>query len=361
MPKLRLLRSLKKRVAKIRYHEVEVIKSRFNRSLGRDEPYQVHQGMRHHPGSVYAIFLIWQPNETPWYVDNALASLDEAQANVVLVVNHGLDAERLADLQRRCSKLIIRDNAGLDIGGYRDATLHLLENAVPTRLLYLNDSVYFFSNGLTPLFRELAGAEADVVGSFENREHGYHMQSFCFSVGHRIVASSAFASFWKQYLPVNSRLWAIRKGELGFSLAILPVARSVTTVYTPDRLRQRLTESDSGDVEAMNGQICRDLRLPATSLGSESRATIVAKICERIATRSQIHTAGFLYKKHLDCPLMKRDLVYRLQFDIGEIEQNLIDVGHEAHLADILSDMTRKGSGDQLRSTRRLLFDQGII
>ncbi|MDH4987955.1 hypothetical protein QEZ47_21020 [Aminobacter anthyllidis] len=185
MPKRHPLRSLKKRVAKFRYHDVEVIRAKLNRRLGKEEPYQVHQGARHHPGGVYAIFLIWQPKETPWYVDNALASLDESQANVILVVNHDLDPERLLDLSQRCSKIIIRNNSGFDIGGYRDATLYLLENEHPARLIYLNDSVYFFKKGLTGLFQDLAGSQADVTGSFENWQHAYHVQSFCFSVSQR--------------------------------------------------------------------------------------------------------------------------------------------------------------------------------
>jgi hypothetical protein len=87
----------------------------------------------------------------------------------------------------------------------------------------------------------------------------------------------------------------------------------------------------------------------------------VSRICAQITKRSQIHTAGFLYKKYLDCPLMKRDLYYRLLFDIDEIERNLVDVGHEGHLVEILSDMKRKGPGDQLHQTKRRLFEQGII
>ncbi|MBT1157331.1 hypothetical protein J1C56_17200 [Aminobacter anthyllidis] len=361
MPKRHLLRSLKKRVAKFRYHDVEVIRATLNRRLGKEEPYQVHQGERHHLGGVYAIFLIWQPKETPWYVDNALASLDESQANVILVVNHDLDPERLLDLRQRCSKIIIRNNSGFDIGGYRDATLYLLENEHPARLIYLNDSVYFFKKGLTGLFQDLAGSQADVTGSFENWQHAYHVQSFCFSVSQRIIRSLEFSKFWTDYLPVNSRLWAIRKGEIGFSKAILPIAESITSIYTTSRIEHRLAEIAPDKIESTITYLCREIRLPLSRFKNESRAGIASKICERIATRSQIHTAGFLYKKYLECPLMKRDLVYRLQFDIDEIEKNLIDVGHEGHLADILSDMKRKGVGDQLRSTERRLFDQGII
>ncbi|WP_395449980.1 rhamnan synthesis F family protein [Aminobacter sp. UC22_36] len=361
MPRFRPLRSLQKRIAKLRYHDVEVFRARFSRRFGKQQPVQFHQGERHHAGGIYAIFLIWQPTETPWYVDNALASLDEISANVILVVNHELDAGRLLDLKKRCSRIIIRDNAGFDFGGYRDATLHLLENENPTRLLYLNDSVYFFKKGLTPLFQQLAGADADVAGSFENWQHVYHIQSFCFSVSQRIFKSPAFAKFWHDYLPANSRLWAIGKGEIGFSEAILPIAQSVTSIYSADRIRQYLAESASNDIAQANTYICRELRLPPSVFNDESRSGLVSNICAQIARRSQIHTAGFLYKKYFDCPLMKRDLLYRLVFDIDEIEHNLVDVGHEGHLVDILSDMKRKVPGDQLGSTKRRLFEQGII
>ena len=204
-------------------------------------------------------------------------------------------------------------------------------------------------------------SRADVAGSFENWEYTYHIQSFCFSVGHDIIASSEFARFWEEYLPVNSRLWAIRRGEIAFSEAILPIAKSVTSIYTPNKIRHHVSEIDLNKVESTNIYICRGQRLPSSSFKEESHTGLVSKICEHIAMRSQIHTAGFLYKKYLDCPLMKRDLLYRLQFDIYEIEHNLVDVGHEGHLVEILSDMKRKGPGYQLRSTKKRLFEQGII
>ena len=58
---------------------------------------------------------------------------------------------------------------------------------------------------------------------------------------------------------------------------------------------------------------------------------------------------------------MKRDLLYRLQFSIYEIEKNLTDVGHEGHLSEILSEMKRKGLGSQLPLFKRIRFSLGVL
>ncbi|QND54840.1 hypothetical protein HB779_23395 (plasmid) [Phyllobacterium sp. 628] len=287
--------------------------------------------------------------------------MSENGINVVAVVNHSLDEDRLAELKAQSAHVLIRDNTGFDIGGYRDATLFLRRIAAPERAIYLNDSVYFFKEGLSELMRRLSDSDSDIVGSFENWEFHYHIQSFCFSVSSHVFNSDKFVQFWLDYLPVNSRLWAINRGEVGLSRAMVPVARSIETIYNPNKLRAGLNDLPAESLMSMNSCLPKGLRIPAEDFKNIPRSALIDEFCGQVTVRSQIHTGGFLYNKFLQCPLMKRDLFYRLQFGIYEIEQHLIDAGEKMHINEILTDMRKKGPGDHLPILKRLLFNRGII
>ena len=171
-------------------------------------------GVRSFDNGRYAIFLLWQPKGLPWYVRNALEALAEAQVNVIAVVNHGLSDEMRAELVGSTRHILIRDNTGFDIGGYQDGTAFVRDKFSVDRVIYLNDSVYFFRDGLAELFRRMAMSDADVCAPFEIWEFRQHVQSFCFSMSRDVFEAPAIVEFWNNYLPVSSRLWAIHKGEL---------------------------------------------------------------------------------------------------------------------------------------------------
>lgn len=114
------------RTVKFFYHDCKVFNAKFNRKFrNKATILEVHDGDLVFPDGAYAIFLIFQPNDFPWYVRNALCALKENGINVLAVVNHRLSQERLCELKAHSSRILIRDNSGFDIGGYRDATLFL--------------------------------------------------------------------------------------------------------------------------------------------------------------------------------------------------------------------------------------------
>ncbi|WP_371348145.1 rhamnan synthesis F family protein [Ancylobacter sp. IITR112] len=137
---------------------------------------------------------------------NALDALAEVGVNVTLVVNHPLGEERLAELLPQVHRVLLRNNAGRDMGGYRDGILSLLDDP-PERLLIMSDSVYYFRSGLAEMFRKLATSSCDVCATFENWELRHHIQSFCYSISRHMLERPAFQAFWRNYLPVNARPW----------------------------------------------------------------------------------------------------------------------------------------------------------
>jgi hypothetical protein len=319
------------------------------------------EGSRRFENGKFAIFLIWQPQQLPWYVQNALDAFAEAQINVVVVANHPLDEVVKAELSSQSRWVLTRDNTGFDLGGFQDATHFVRERFEVERLIYLNDSVYFFREGSTEMMRRLSTSTADICSAFENWEIFYHVQSFCFSVSRHVLDSPAVVRFWRDYLPVNSRRWAIQKGEIELSKAMVPGSKEIEIIYSPNDIHDYLIEMPVKDLISVGKELPMAIRMGRGDTNDTHNVEIQGEILRRVALRSQIHTGGFLYRRFLRCPLLKKDLVYRLQYSIYEVESSLKDLGHEGHLHEILSDMRRKGAGNQLPFLKRIQFNNGII
>ncbi|MBZ9865448.1 rhamnan synthesis F family protein [Mesorhizobium sp. CA15] len=319
------------------------------------------EGNRRFENGKFAIFLIWQPKELSWYVKNALDALAEAEVNLIVVANHTLNDATRAALISQSRWILTRDNTGFDIGGFQDATHFLRKHFDVERLIYLNDSVYFFREGLTEMIQRLATSKADICTAFENWEFFYHIQSFCFSVSRRMLDTPAAVEFWRKYLPVNSRRWAIQRGEIGLSKAIVPFADEIDVIYSPNEIQPFMKDLSLGELISLSGSLPSAIRLRREDHKGARGNEVQGDILNRISGRSQIHTGGFLYRRFLRCPLLKRDLVYRLQYSIYDVEACLRDLGHEGHLHEILSDMRRKGAGTQLSFLKRIQFNDGII
>ncbi|WP_425105937.1 rhamnan synthesis F family protein [Ancylobacter sp.] len=335
-------------------YRMPILRARLARRLGLESTPVIVPGERHHPGHVHAVFLIWQPQATAWYVTNALEALAEAGINVTLVVNHPLSEARLAELRPFADRIMLRDNSGRDMGGYRDAILSFAGRE-PERLLLMNDSVYYFRTGLAEMVHRLATSPCDVCATYENWEYHHHFQSFCYSISRYMLEKPAFQQFWRDYLPVNARPWAISKGEVGSSRRMLRLARSTEVLFTPAKLREALAGIDSMGLQDLFGHLPIDLR-PAQEGPRTRQERVLRQLTDAVVVRSQIHTGGFLYRRFLRAPLIKRDLLFRLQYQLHEIESLLNIVGAEGHTADIITEMRAKGIGFQLRGRARQRF-----
>ncbi|WP_024900322.1 rhamnan synthesis F family protein [Brucella rhizosphaerae] len=354
-----------KQAVKLYCHDRKVLAAKIRRKMHGNQSNIIEEyaGDLHHEGGKYALFLVWQPKKIAWYVENSLSSLNEAGINVIIIVNHDLSSEQVEYLKQRSHAILVRDNTGFDIGGYRDGTLFLAKGERnPTRVIYMNDSIYYFKKGLTDLFNKLANSASDICGTFENWEIHYHIQSFCFSISGHLFKHEKFQDFWENYLPVNSRLWAINAGEVGLSRSMVPIADSIEIIYKPNGLRDALTSLTSVDdyVDLIN-LYPTAIRIHYEILEDAPKPAVVQTFISRIGLRSQIHTGGFLYRKYLSCPLMKRDLLYRLQFTADEIEHALIETGHEEHLDEIMADIRKKGSVEYLPLIKKLQAANGIV
>jgi hypothetical protein len=142
---------------------------------------------------------------------------------------------------------------------------------------------------------------------------------------------------------------------------MVPLAESIDIVYRPNALRPALLKLSRDDYAGLIKLYPGAIRFPYTHFFRLPKSACVDELVSRIGQRSQIHTGGFLYRKYLGCPIMKRDLLYRGQFSADEIEQALVETGHEDHLDEIMTDFKRKGDSKHLSIWNRLKVANGIL
>ena len=348
-------------IARLLTHDIAVLKAAVRRRTGRDSGVVAcYAGKRAVQGETWAVFVIWQPGSLPWYLTLALEALAAARINVITVVNQPLAKEAQAHLEKLSTQVMLRDNSGFDIGGYRDATRWLATRS-PARTIYMNDSVYYFGPALIDLFERLRDTTAAVAGTFETWAHGYPVQSFCFSISRYLFEHTDIQRFWEDYLPVSSRLWTVRRGELGFSRRIMERARTIEVIYSPSVIARHTASLSPAELTALANRLSIDVRPEGSDLTGLDPSALAGHIQHLIAKRSQAHTGALLYVDLANCPMLKRDLVYRGKFQAHEVEETLGRHIPPDALRMVSADLRRKGAGSSFRGWKRLLFDQWII
>ncbi len=340
-----------------------------NPLLRRSDVCRTYQGSSRFQSGRYAIYVLWQPDGTvPWYVRNLLEALRDQQVDTIAVVNHEPSPEQLGILRELCAELMIRGNKGSDFGAYRDAVLHLTrENKTISRLLLLNDSVYVFPRGLKALVAELLSDEYPVTAAYECWERLYHLQSFCIGLSGTVLYHPEVQAFWERYRPIATRRWRIDQGEVGLSAALRKASPRFKVVYGINRLLASMTEGDDWTAILKHREfVPRPLRhlFPPDDILSVLRETDPAErelllrrlkegLSDLLMVRAQAHTGAFLFPKFLGSPFLKRDLVYREQFTLYEVERILgeLDLGEfQERIAD---EIRQRGSAGHLRGLAR--------
>jgi rhamnan synthesis protein F len=336
----------------------------------------VHAGNCSFATGRYAIYVLWQPKTIPWYVLNMLEALKRHQVNTIVVSNETLSAEQLATLKPLCAEVLVRGNKGLDFGAYKDAVLRRMKDKSSiSRLLFLNDSVYVFRRGLDDLLDALLSEDTPIVAAHENWEKHYHFQSFCLGLSGELLRDPKVEKFWRQYRPISIRRWCIDEGEVKFSETLRKVATRFHVVYRINDLLDLL--GSDREIQSLllyrefvpklmrkafpDDEFLEDLKSADPAL----RNVILKRTKERISNLlimgSQVHSGAFFFPKFLGSPLVKRDLVFREQFNLYEVERMLSELGVVEELPMIADDIRRRGTGGHLKGLKRRRYRLGLI
>ncbi|MCL7939246.1 rhamnan synthesis F family protein [Halomonas sp. ATCH28] len=350
--------------AKIRYIHIDILAQKLRlKNRKKNNIVEIKKG-NYEDSRTYAILVYYEPDgRLSESIKNIVKELTKNSVNVMLVCNHTLSEEQEEFFLRNCKELILRNNQGFDFGAYKDAISYIYESNVELdRLLLMNDSVYYSSNGLSSFVKELL-KDIDAIAAYENwsLSEGHHLQSFCVSISNHVFQSKGFREFWKNYVPINNRIYAIENGEKKLSKAIAESARSSYVVYSVSKMYDKLKQEPVEKV----GEILSFLPRPWRGAidqekYSKSAGYRVEVITNILNNTSPIHAGAFLFPYFLNSPLYKKDIVYRSRFPFWEVEYITSNLLQEREFCEYINALRKKGDSSELSFGDKIKFNVGV-
>ena len=316
----------------------------------------------HHSGEV-AIFAASHNGIYPAFFLNLFRAFRQAGIDVLIISNRDLSDDVIAQLRPHCRWLLIRENIGRDFGAYADAIRFLSKQNLPQERLFLfNDSLFYRDEGLLEQLIDPMRRHAFSAATVSQAPLP-HAQSFCMAFGKTVLEHPAFRAYWDAYRPIDTRRWAISRGELGLSVALTAAGFKPVAVYSHERVARTLFENMKGN----EADILRLVpRLPPKEkkvLGSETTEfqsfVMLDDLASSLVEFSTIHFCGFLLWRFAGMPIMKRDLVYRGVFSaVQTIAFMDKETGEGASL--MSADLFSRGEGRLLPGWAGFRFRNGF-
>ena len=200
----------------------------------------------------FVIFAIYEKGEIRRDIRNALEVLTELGYSVVLVNSRKLSAPARESISKIVFNYIERPNYGRDFGSYKDGINWLCksyagEYSEASRILFLNDSVFYSRKNLDVFFNSLMETQYSVFGATINYQKIPHIGSFCLSVDSSILMNREFLKFWKKYRKTDLRAHTIKFGELALSKLLARLSISdppLNVLYSGHEIVRKLTENE---------------------------------------------------------------------------------------------------------------------
>src|SRR5262249_22587763 len=117
---------------------------------------RITEGGSRSKGDRYIVFVLYTQHSVPPFIRTVIEAIGRSRLNLVISTNANISQALRESLLAKCLLLIERADLGRDFGGYRDG-ISIIEKrfGVPERLILLNDSLFFFENGVHDLINAL--------------------------------------------------------------------------------------------------------------------------------------------------------------------------------------------------------------
>jgi lipopolysaccharide biosynthesis protein len=246
---------------------------------------------------------------------------------VLFVTNaERLQPEAHESLKLLCNGILIRRNIGYDFGALREGIEHFQLPRDNTEMLILaNDSVYGPFTPLDDILGRVNFDVADLWGVTDSWQHRYHLQSFFLVAGRRAMRDPAWAGFWSLVRPVASKIWVIRRYEVGFTQRMLRAGLRCNAIWSYSSVIR------SAESEFLNSSKPKDaVQQPDQS--TTRRTTQILDIRSSYEARMPLNPTSDLWKTllRLGFPFIKREL---LRDNPGKLA-DLVDWSYEVSLID---------------------------
>ena len=167
------------------------------------------------------------------HVIHYLHALRDAGFVTVVISTAKLDANECEALRTAGAEVILRENEGMDFGGWIEACQRFFPiNA--DFLLLANDSVYGPITALPAFVDRLTAHDADFYGALESLEIAPHLQSWFVLLRPSAYRSRAFAELMLVPMPVMSdKLTLVTRYEVGLTRRLVEAGLRYHAAFSP--------------------------------------------------------------------------------------------------------------------------------
>lgn len=279
-------------------------------------------GKKKEKGNLWAILVLYEKSEIPFYVKNIIRVLTDLNINTLISVNDSVSSEGLKFLEDNCCKLIIRKNFGRDFSAYKDALIYLDLKKID-KLILLNTSIIYFKKNLQNTMAHFISDEYDVISLFKSHGGKVHYQSFLFSFSNKVLTDKKFTNFWKSYVPFNNRTHAIQNGEIKLSSDVLNFYNNYYVVH------QFNVSDDLDSIKNVDVRLFLNLLPDSEKFLFIESLPYISKIdyLSNSFFDNPSHKYAFLSYFKDESLIIKKDIYSRGTFSIPTISNNLKELG----------------------------------
>ena len=235
-------------------------------------------------------------------------------------------------------------------------------------MIYCNESVFIRPSRLPNTVKRIRQSRAPHIGMTGTWESTYHVSSWLFAVSGELFRDPAFQQFWADYLPTSSRTHTIWYGEIALSAHLQRQGIQPEILYPPQLVGDLCVSLDADRLGRALPRLSSSI-LWHDLLNRMSATDVVGReILRRIVLdQGELHNASNLYNLLLvefcDFPFLKKDLVFRNDYSLSQVEEALRswDGEDHQHVAEIVGFFRSRGAMRWMRGIRGVLIKEGLI
>jgi hypothetical protein len=331
----------------------------------------ISKGQLSYDTKLYAIFVYNIDGRIPGYMRSWIDALNRQKINIWIITNKTLAEKTRAELLTLCDLFVERHNIGRDFGAYKDGISLLKSRQIDAQhLLLSNDSVFYCGKDLEGTIEALL-AGGGLSGLCRIYDGGYHVQSYLLSIGRELLHKEFFWDFWKNYLPIGTRIWTIDKGEKGFSRAMLNVEIETSLIFDDNHVRGLINKYNFFDILNLsryfpslklikfNNNVSLYLNNGENVDKKILKNIIINELMANIYSNNTTHDSALLFMKLSNFPIIKRDICFRRVYSLTEIELFLHDLNVN-YSKEIMIDLINKGDIKSLNRFERKMISFGL-
>lgn len=191
-----------------------------------------------------------------------LEALRAAGFAVVILSTATMEPAERDKLAAACAVLVLRENHGLDFGGWIEAVARFFPLSAEF-LLFANDSVYAPFGDLLAFIARLTAVPADFYGAVQSYEAGDHLQSWFLLLRPAAYRSSAFLHLMGAPIPPGmSKQDIIMTYEVGLTAALVGQGLRFHAAYSPKRSGRIAQERPFNPTHLLWRQLIERDRIP---------------------------------------------------------------------------------------------------